>query len=170
MTFKFERLSVLVVEDTLAMRKIIYAVLQTLGVGTIYHAPDGEQGFRSYVKNNPDIVLTDWHMPNTGGLDMARMIRREAISPNRFVPIIMMTGYSAYQRVSTARDLGITEFLVKPFTADDLAKRIAYVINKPRDFIESKNYFGPCRRRRVLEDYRGQERRRRMQTPNAAQI
>lgn len=161
MGFKFERLSVLVVEDTLPMRKIIYAVLQTLGVGTIYNASDGEQGFNTFVKHNPDIVLTDWHMPGGSGLEMVKQIRFDALSPNRMVPVIMMTGYSAFPRVSAARDTGVTEFLVKPFTADDLAKRLAYVINKPRDFIESNEYFGPDRRRRGVEDYKGPERRAR---------
>lgn len=161
MSFKFENLSVLVVEDTLPMRKIIHAVLMTLGVGNIYNADGGEEGFRSFVKHNQDIIITDWHMPKSSGLELIKMVRRSANSPNRFVPIIMMTGYSAFPRVSEARDTGVTEFLVKPFTADDLAKRVAHVINKPRDFIESKNYFGPDRRRRKDDDYQGTERRKR---------
>lgn len=159
MTFKFENLSVLVVEDTLPMRKIIHAVLMTLGVGDIHNASSGEEGFDSFIRNNQDIIITDWHMPKSNGMDLIKRVRRDAHSPNRFVPIIMMTGYSAFPRVSEARDTGVTEFLVKPFTADDLAKRIAHVINKPRDFIESKNYFGPCRRRRKNTNYQGAERR-----------
>ena len=71
----------------------------------------------------------------------------------------MMTGYSALPRVAQARDTGATEFLVKPFSANDLARRIAYVINKPRDFIETSDYFGPDRRRRIIEDYQGPKRR-----------
>ncbi|MEM7680293.1 MAG: response regulator, partial [Pseudomonadota bacterium] len=55
--------------------------------------------------------------------------------------------------------MGTTEFLVKPFSANDLARRIAYVINKPRDFIETSDYFGPDRRRRVIENYSGPYRR-----------
>lgn len=160
MSFKFEHLSVLVAEDTLPMRKIIHAVLMTLGVGTIYNAGSGEEAFRLFVRHNPDIVITDWHMPKSSGLELIEMIRRSANSPNRFVPVIMITGYSAFPRVSEARDTGVTEFLVKPFTADDLAKRIAHVINRPRDFIESKAYFGPDRRRRKNESYLGPERRK----------
>ena len=75
------------------------------------------------------------------------------------VPIIMMTGYSAMPRVSEARDCGATEFLVKPFSANDMARRIAYVINKPRDFIETEDFFGPDRRRRKIDNYRGPRRR-----------
>ncbi|MCB9964261.1 MAG: response regulator [Rhodospirillales bacterium] len=160
MPLNLENLSVLVVEDTLPMRKIIHAVLMTLGVGKIYNAENGEEGYRNFLRHNQDIIITDWHMPNVNGLDLIQMIRRNANSPNRLVPIIMMTGYSAFPRVSQARDYGVTEFLVKPFSAEDLAKRLAHVINKPRDFIESPYYFGPCRRRKDGSDYRGLEKRR----------
>ena len=71
----------------------------------------------------------------------------------------MVTGYNALQRVKEARDIGATEFLIKPFTANDLAKRIAYVINRPRDYIESPDYFGPDRRRVVHPNYQGPFRR-----------
>ena len=74
-------------------------------------------------------------------------------------PVILVTGYSALSRVAEARDAGVTEFLVKPFSANDLAKRIAYVINKPRDFIDCTGYFGPDRRRRKNPDYKGPFRR-----------
>jgi DNA-binding NtrC family response regulator len=75
------------------------------------------------------------------------------------VPIVLVTGYSALIRVAQARDAGVTEFMVKPFSANDMAKRIAYVINKPRDFVDAKDYFGPDRRRRKDPGYRGSMRR-----------
>lgn len=160
MGFKFERLSILVVEDTEAMQKLVVSVLETLGVGEIFVADDGESGFQSFCKQSPDIILLDWHMEPMDGLKMLELVRRNAKSPNRTVPVIMMTGYNAMSRVATARDQGITELLVKPFSANDLARRIAYVINKPRDFIESQKYFGPDRRRRSSDNYKGPERRR----------
>ena len=160
MAFKFEKLSVLVVEDTIPMRKLVISVLDTLGIGRIFTANDGEAGFDIFRRENPDIVLTDWHMIPVNGLELVKLIRNSPQSPNRMVPIIMMTGYSAMPRVSNARDSGATEFLVKPFSAQDLAKRIAYVINKPRDFIDASDFFGPDRRRRIDEKYKGPDRRR----------
>ncbi len=155
MSFKFERLTVLVVEDTVPMRKLICSVLETLGVGTIHTAEEGQEGYIKFCKENPDIVVTDWHMIPVSGLDLVKKIRTDKKSPNKTVPIVMMTGYSAMPRVSKARDEGTTEFLVKPFSANDLAKRIAYVINKPRDFIQADDFFGPDRRRRVMDNYKG---------------
>lgn len=159
MPFDFKKLTILVVEDTAPMRKLITSVLETLGVGRIYSADNGERGFDIFKRENPDIVVADWHMEPISGIELTREIRSNVTSPNRMAPIILVTGYSALNRVAEARDAGVTEFLVKPFSANDLAKRIAYVINKPRDFIDCKTYFGPDRRRRSSPDYAGPFRR-----------
>lgn len=159
MGFKFNKLSVLVIEDTEPMRQLVISVLETLGVGRIVSANDGDRGYDLFTKENPDIVITDWHMEPTSGIEVIDKIRNHPLSPNKTVPILMMTGYSALSRVSKARDMGATEFLVKPFSADGLARRIAYVINQPRDFIKNKEYFGPDRRRRTIEGYLGPKRR-----------
>lgn len=98
-------------------------------------------------------------MEPMSGIELVNLIRTSPGSPNKFAPIIMVTGYSAVPRVAAARDMGATEFLVKPFSANDLAKRIAHVINKPRDFVEAPDYFGPDRRRKSPDDYKGPRRR-----------
>ncbi len=159
MAFEFEKLSVLIVEDTIPMLKLVSSVLDTLGVGTVYTSSEGEEGYTMFSKQNPDIVVTDWHMQPMNGIELVKKIRTDKKSPNRTVPIVMMTGFSALPRVSQARDTGVTEFLVKPFSANDLARRIAYVINKPRDFIETADYFGPDRRRRKSDNHKGPFRR-----------
>ena len=159
MTLKFDRVSVLVVEDTGPMRKLIVSILETFGFAKIYYAEDGNSGYQAYKKNNPDIVLVDWLMRPVDGLELVKEIRNNPASPNRQVPIIMVTGYNALSRVKEARDHGITEFLVKPFTARDLAKRISHVINVPRDFVEAPGFFGPDRRRRKDGRHEGPYRR-----------
>ena len=159
MAFQFGKLSVLVVEDTPPMRKLLCSVLETLGVGQIYSSDNGESGYDQYRKMNPDIVIADWQMEPMNGIELTKEIRTNHLSPNRMVPIILVTGYSAITRVAQARDAGVTEFIVKPFSANDLAKRLAYVINKPRDFIDAEEYFGPDRRRRQAPDFRGPFRR-----------
>lgn len=159
MPYKFDKLSVLVVEDSPPMLDVVVNALKLLGVGQVHHARNGETGYQAFVKERPDVVLTDWEMEPVDGLEMVKWIRRNAGSPKRTVPIIMMTGYAASSRVAAARDKGITEFLVKPFTANELARRLAYVIDVPRDFVETAEFFGPDRRRRKSIDYNGPERR-----------
>ena len=160
MAFQFEKLSVLIVEDTIPMQKLVTSVLDTLGVGRVMKAEDGESGYETFCTENPDIIIADWHMVPMTGIELVEKIRTDENSPNKTVPIIMMTGYSALPRVAEARDKGATEFLVKPFSANDLARRIAYVINKPRDFIKTPDYFGPDRRRVNKEGYKGPFRRK----------
>ena len=130
------------------MLQLVRSVLETLGVEKVYDANDGQSGYVSFQRNKPDIVITDWHMEPMSGLDFVNKIRNDKNSHNKMVPIMMMTGFSAIPRVERARDVGVTEFLVKPFSANDLARRLAHVINKPRDFVETADYFGPDRRRK----------------------
>ncbi|MEM9470138.1 MAG: response regulator [Pseudomonadota bacterium] len=159
MSFQFEKLSVLVAEDTIPMRKLIVSVLENLGVRKIDIASDGQSAFDIFLRENQDIILTDWVMEPKDGLYLTQEVRRNDKSPNRMVPIILITGYSAWPRVEKARDEGVTEFLVKPFTANDIARRLAHVITKPRNFIETDSFFGPDRRRRVNPAYDGPFRR-----------
>ncbi len=159
MGFKFEKLSLLIAEDTMPMRKLLVSVLNNLGVNNIHVAPNGEQAFEIFQKENQDIILTDWVMDPMDGLELTRKIRHSSQSPNRMAPIILITGYSAWSRVENARDLGVTEFLVKPFTANDIARRLAHVITHPRNFVELSSFFGPDRRRRKDPAYAGPLRR-----------
>lgn len=156
---KFEKLSALVIEDTDPMRLLITAILEKMGVKKILNAENGERDFAVFCRQNPDIIITDWHMSPINGIDFTRKIRISSHSPNRMVPIIMTTGYNANTRIAASRDAGITEYLSKPFTAEDMVKRIAHVIKSPRDFILSDTFQGPDRRRKNIAAFKGPFRR-----------
>lgn len=130
------------------MRQLITELLKSMGAGRVYGARDGEEAYRLYIKKKPDVIFTDWEMPHNDGLDFVKKIRREKESHNRSIPIIMITGYNSAERISEARDNGITEFLTKPFTAEDIAKRLHHVIKNPRDIIVLPDFVGPDRRRK----------------------
>lgn len=159
MSYQFKNISVLVVESSETMFSLTRNVLLTFGVNQIYSAFNAKEGFRAFCRLNPDLVITDWLEDRRNSLSLTKMIRTDPQSPNPFVPIILMTGYSQKKRVLMARDSGITEFLVKPFTAKALYQRIEQLIEKPRLFVKSDNYFGPDRRRKREEAYGGPERR-----------
>lgn len=159
MPYSFENISVLIVEDNQPMAAVARSILETFGVETIHIARHGEEGFSIFCKNNPDIVLADWMMKPMDGISLTQRIRNEARSPNPFVPIILMTGFSEKSRVLEARDAGVTEFLVKPFQAKDLYKRIAQVIERPRQFVRTQEFFGPDRRRKDEDQFAGPWRR-----------
>ena len=147
MSYKFENIKILVVEDNPAMTDIIKSVLIALGFKDVHTAKDGEMGYRVFQNIKPDLVITDWMMQPIDGLTLSMMIRNNADSPDPYVPIIMLTGYAVPERVKQARDSGINEFLMKPFKADDLYKRIQFIIERPRQYVQNETFFGPDRRR-----------------------
>ena len=70
--------------------------------------------------------------------------------------------YSApniHMGLNALRDAGVTEFLVKPFNARDLYRRIVQIIERPRQFVRSEDFFGPDRRRKRESNYAGPRRR-----------
>lgn len=141
------------------MLDLAKSLLETFGIGRVLTARNGEEGFELFCKENPDIVVADWMMKPMDGISLARRVRNDAISPNQFVPFILMTGFSERRRVEQARDAGVTEFLVKPFNARDLYRRIAQIIERPRKFVRSEDFFGPDRRRKRMQGYEGPRRR-----------
>ncbi len=160
MTYSFENTKILIVEDNKPMLLLIKSVLQSFGVTNIVSALDGEEGFHKFCSTNPDLVITDWMMKPCDGVELSRKIRNERKSPNQYVPIVLMTGFTEKKRVINARDVGITEFLAKPFNARDLYKRLHRIIEQPRQFVRCEGFFGPDRRRKSPETYEGVKRRR----------
>ena len=115
------------------------------------------------------MIIADWHMEPLDGLDFVRLVRTAKDSPNPYVPIIMLTGHTEYQRVCEARDAGVNEFLAKPISAKALYMRFASIIDNPRPFIRTKTYFGPDRRRQNIGPPRGTAERRKEEREKIAQ-
>jgi two-component system, chemotaxis family, chemotaxis protein CheY len=159
MRIEFDKLRFLVIEDNPHMRRILRALLQGFGSREVHEAADGMAGLEAFGKFTPDIVIMDWAMPMLDGLDFVRMIRQDT-NASPFTPIIMLTGHSERKRVTAARDAGVTEFMVKPISANGLYRRILSVVANPRRFIKTKTYFGPDRRRSNAPTYTGPERRK----------
>jgi len=157
--YRFDRLKVLVVDDNQHMRKLVVAILQAFGVVQIFEAADGNRAWALLRESNPDVVILDWMMEGLTGIDVVKMVRTSSQTPNPFVPIIMLTGYTQIDHVRQARDAGVNEFLAKPVSVKAVMSRLVSVIEHPRPYVRTKAYFGPCRRRRAKEEYRGPERR-----------
>jgi len=167
--YRFDRLKVLVVDDNVHMRKLVTAILQAFGVIQIYEAENAQRGWAILRESNPDIVVLDWVMEGMSGLEMVQMIRTNAAAPNPFVPVIMLSGHTSLDHVIQARDAGINEFIAKPVSAKTLMSRLVAVIEHPRPYVRTSGYFGPCRRRRGGDEYRGLERRAETKQPAAAE-
>lgn len=141
------------------MRVLLTEILRAIGVRNIYEANDGAQALQ-VMRNHPvDIIMTDLQMQPLDGIDFVRLLRKSTDSPNPMCPVIMITGHSTLRRVAEARDVGVTEFLSKPVTARGVLQRIGLVVEHPRAFVRTDDYFGPDRRRRSDPTYAGPRRR-----------
>lgn len=156
----FHRLRFLVVDDNAHMRRILRTLLHGFGAREIYEAEDGPSGLETFTQYGPEIIITDWVMPGFDGLELTRMLRQPDVYANAYVAVIMLTGHSEKAHVTAARDAGVTEFLAKPISANDLYQRILNVVINPRPFIRTESYFGPDRRRHLNPNYNGPERRK----------
>ena len=159
MAYDFSNLRVLVVDDNRFMRETVEAILESIGIGTVYHAENAEDGFNTVKAQLPDVIVSDWDMEPGDGITLVKWLRSRPDSPDRYVPIIMLTGFSERNRVVAARDSGVTEFLAKPVSTKSMHARLISIIDQPRPFIRTDTYFGPDRRRRTDSKYKGRERR-----------
>lgn len=162
--YDLSRCNILLVEDNIYVRNTLEDLLRHFQFGRISTADNGEDVI-DYLKSmnmaqnpGPDIILSDLVMTPINGLLLLRWARSAKESPNRMVPFIMLSGAADREYVNSARDLGVTEFLAKPFSATSVYERVLEVIDYPRQFVTTQKYFGPDRRRKS-EGPTGEERR-----------
>jgi DNA-binding response OmpR family regulator len=154
------RVNVLILDDDSRVTHIVRDILLDLGFGKVYTARDGEAGLRLMQAHKIDLIITDWEMEPMNGLAFVRFLRGSEEARHRFVPIIMLTGQAESEDVQTARDAGINEFVVKPFTVRRLTDKLRIIVENPRDFVLSRRFRGPDRRRKASAPAGGMERRR----------
>ncbi len=159
MSYNLSQVKILLVEDMPPMLSLTTSILTMFGFQIVHGAKNVQEAYKLFCRNNHDLIITDWLMEPEDGLDLVRMVRRNEDTPNPYVPVILMTGYSDQTRVEMARDLGVTEFLMKPYSAHDMYMRIVQIIEKPRQFVDTGQFFGPDRRRRKNVDFYGIDRR-----------
>lgn len=143
-------LNVLIADSNSYMRKIIRTMLRGFGVSRLREASDGALALEELNTHIIDLVVADYALETLNGVELTEMVRSAEDSPNRFVPIVMLSAYTEKWRVEAARDAGVTEFLRKPLCARDLYLRLEEVIERPRNFVRTARYFGPDRRRKVM--------------------
>ncbi len=174
-TVSFDRLCVLIVEDSPFARGMLHEILRMLKVGKVLVASDGAEAIntlkqigknmKSMSGNTAatnvlavDIVLCDYVMSPINGAMVLRWVRNHEESPDRFVPFVMVSGLADSVKVHEARDLGVSEFLAKPFSVKSVGDHLINAIETLRPFIYSAGYFGPDRRRQ-RRPYNERERR-----------
>jgi CheY-like chemotaxis protein len=156
---RFDLIKILLVDDNHHMRVLLTEILRAIGVKHVFEATDGAEALQVMRTHPIDLIMTDLAMQPLDGIDFVRLLRNSPDSPNPMAPVIMITGHSTMKRVNEARDVGVNEFLSKPVTAKGVLERIGRVVENPRPFVRTSDYFGPDRRRRADPKYEGPLRR-----------
>ncbi|MDD9915988.1 MAG: response regulator [Rhodospirillaceae bacterium] len=143
MAYDLSKLRILLAEDDRSVRHLLRDILQAFGVGAVEMATDGETAYELMRHYAADIVIADWMMAPMNGLELLRKVRLDPESPNPFVPMIILTGYTEEGRVMACRNAGVTSYLAKPITPRRFYHRIVSVIEDRRPFIRTDTYFGP---------------------------
>ena len=159
MPANLQQLRILVVDDNPHMLKIVRTILNAFGVVNIFEAETARDSLEIAKHESIDIVIADYQMEDIDGLELVRRLRSEDSTCNPLIPIVMLSAYSERTRVIAARDAGVNEFCCKPVTAKDLFSKISAVIDRPRAYVRTKEFFGPDRRRHDPDKYKGPKRR-----------
>ena len=123
-----KKIKVLIVDDFSTMRRICKHLLKQIGFTNIVEADDGTTALNVLKKEKVELVLTDWNMPKMNGLELLKAIRKD---PNlKHLPVIMVTAEALNENIIAALKAGVNNYIVKPFNAQTLEKKIEDVLGK----------------------------------------
>lgn len=122
-----DQLTVLLVEDSIEAMNLVRDMLKDFGLTQIYAAKNGLEAldFMGTADRNDavDVILCDWNMPKLSGLDLLKQIRTR--DPD--LPFLMITGNADTDSVVEAKSYGVTGYINKPFSVDQLRKKLNQV-------------------------------------------
>lgn len=122
--------NILIVDDEGAIREMIRIGLEMAGFKCM-EAGDAQEAYGKILDARPDLILLDWMMPNTSGLELLRRLRRDDLS--RDIPVIMLTAKDDEDNRIQGLDVGADDYITKPFSSRELLARIKAVLRRSAD-------------------------------------
>jgi len=121
-----KNLKILIVDDFATMRKVIRNLLKQGGFENVAEAEDGAVALK-VLKSQPfDFVISDWNMPNMSGLELLKAVRAD--EELKGLPFLMVTAEALKDNVVAAVKAGVSNYIVKPFTAEVLNEKIEKIV------------------------------------------
>jgi two-component system chemotaxis response regulator CheY len=111
-------MKVLIVDDFATMRRILRNVLKQVGFKNMIEADDGKTALKELKKGNFDLILCDWNMPEMSGLELLNIVRSDDELKN--IPFVMVTAEAQKDNIVEAVKAGVSNYVVKPFTAEKI--------------------------------------------------
>lgn len=118
-------MKILVVDDMSTMRRIVKNILKQLGFANVEEAENGQEGLQKLREGTFGFVVSDWNMPVMTGIDMLRAIRAD--EKLKAIPVLMVTAEAQQANLVEAIQAGVSNYIVKPFTAETMQEKIAKI-------------------------------------------
>lgn len=127
---------ILVVDDIPNVRKTIRHMLRVIGYPNVTEASDGDKAYELLKAKQFDFVIADLYMPKVGGLELLQLIREDASL--RDLPFMIITAYTDTGHIAKAAEEDVDGYIIKPFVAETLERKMKYITEKKADPPESE--------------------------------
>jgi len=118
-------MKVLIVDDFATMRRIVKNILRQLGFTDISEADDGKTALQALKKEKFDLILSDWNMPEMPGIELLKAVRAD--DELKDIPFLMVTAEAEKGNIVEAVKLGVSNYIVKPFTAETMSEKLGKI-------------------------------------------
>lgn len=145
-----ENFKVILADSDQKLMNVLKHMMENIGFRHIHATQTGKAALDLVKQEAVDFVITDWQLKDMHSSTMLQHVRRNSATPNLTLPIIMLTGRAEKSDVEAARDMGINEYVVKPFSAQTIFKRLERIVEFPRYFVLTSEYIGPDRRNKTI--------------------
>lgn len=142
----FAQIEALVIDSDQYSTSILGQILRGFGLSRHIMIDTGEEATRRLSNGHFDLVICDAILPDMHGGDLVKWIRRQPSLALKYVPIVVLTGYTQYSNVVNMRDAGANIVVRKPVSPNVLFDHIAWSARTERAYIETDNFIGPDRR------------------------
>ncbi len=119
-------IKILIVDDFATMRRILKNILKQLGFKNLVEADDGTTAWEVLEGQNIDLIISDWNMPKMTGLELLKKVR--ASDSHKMTPFLMVTAEAQKQNVIEAVQAGVSNYVVKPFTAEAISDKLEKIL------------------------------------------
>ncbi len=121
-------MNVLIVDDYKTMLRVIRNLLSQIGFKNVDEANDGTQALDLIRHKNYGLIISDWNMEPMSGLDLLKSVRSQNATPAGKIPFIMITAENKMENVIAAKQAGVNNYIVKPFSAEVLKGKMVSVL------------------------------------------
>lgn len=119
-------IKILIVDDFATMRRILKNILKQLGFKNLVEADDGTTAWDVLEGQTIDLIISDWNMPKMTGLELLKKVRGS--ESYKRIPFLMVTAEAQKQNVIEAVQAGVSNYVVKPFTAEAISDKLEKIL------------------------------------------